>query len=269
MGSARALPTTPLRARGSAARRQRPRCTGAKRTPRAPTLQFRRKSASPRGLGRQRLGRAGPLRAASRATVHARLPPKVPGRDRCAGSAFRGAVRWEPARGLAPHRRRSFSFPAAERTGLIGPRSANLILTLAGQQDRPNGARRSTRSCPVAVNVSPLQLLDPGFSGLVFCCAPPCATTTVPPAAPALASRDHRRLKPWPNHGASARAHRPRCPQPTHPSGARATLFRHSAFLASLNMLRSLPAHDGPRATRSADCVFDPEIACTRHATAV
>jgi diguanylate cyclase (GGDEF)-like protein/PAS domain S-box-containing protein len=76
---------------------------------------------------------------------------------------FEALVRWDrPGIGrVGPNE----FIPPAERTGLIGP-LGNLILTLACHQI---AEWRETfgHMVPVAVNVSPLQLLDPGFPDLV------------------------------------------------------------------------------------------------------
>jgi diguanylate cyclase (GGDEF)-like protein/PAS domain S-box-containing protein len=77
---------------------------------------------------------------------------------------FEALVRWDrPGAGrIGP----AEFIPAAERTGLIGP-LGNLILTLACQQIA-EWREAFHRVVPVAVNVSPLQLLDPGFPELVL-----------------------------------------------------------------------------------------------------
>ena len=77
---------------------------------------------------------------------------------------FEALVRWDrPGIGrIGP----AEFIPAAERTGLIGP-LGNLILTLACQQIA-EWREAFHRVVPVAVNVSPLQLLDPGFPELVL-----------------------------------------------------------------------------------------------------
>lgn len=77
---------------------------------------------------------------------------------------FEALVRWDrPGFGrIGP----AEFIPAAERTGLIGP-LGNLILTLACQQIA-EWREAFHRVVPVAINVSPLQLLDPGFPELVL-----------------------------------------------------------------------------------------------------
>jgi diguanylate cyclase (GGDEF)-like protein/PAS domain S-box-containing protein len=88
--------------------------------------------------------------------------PKVDARD---GTllGFEALARWDRP-GLGRIGPQQF-VPAAERTGLIGP-LGNLILTQACHQI---AEWRSAFSevVPVAVNVSPLQLLDPAFPELV------------------------------------------------------------------------------------------------------
>jgi diguanylate cyclase (GGDEF)-like protein/PAS domain S-box-containing protein len=89
--------------------------------------------------------------------------PKV---DAASGEpvGFEALVRWDrPGVGrIGP----AEFIPAAERTGLIGP-LGNLILTQACQQIA-EWREAFGRVVPVAVNVSPLQLLDPGFPELVL-----------------------------------------------------------------------------------------------------
>ena len=89
--------------------------------------------------------------------------PKV---DAASGAlvGFEALVRWDRP-GLGRIGPAEF-IPAAERTGLIGP-LGNLILTLACQQIA-EWREAFHRVVPVAVNVSPLQLLDPGFPELVL-----------------------------------------------------------------------------------------------------
>jgi diguanylate cyclase (GGDEF)-like protein len=88
--------------------------------------------------------------------------PKVDART-CALVGFEALARWDRP-GVGRIEPNEF-IPAAERTGLIGP-LGNLILTLACHQI---AEWRETfgSMVPVAVNVSPLQLLDPGFPDLV------------------------------------------------------------------------------------------------------
>lgn len=89
--------------------------------------------------------------------------PKVDARTH-ALVGFEALARWD-RRGVGEVEPNEF-ISAAERTGLIGA-LGYLILTLACRQI---AAWRDSlgRTVPVAVNVSPLQLLDPGFPDLVL-----------------------------------------------------------------------------------------------------
>jgi PAS domain S-box-containing protein len=89
--------------------------------------------------------------------------PKVDARSG-ALVGFEALVRWDRP-GLGRISPLEF-IPAAERTGLIRP-LGSLILTLACRQIA-EWQRSFERAVPVAVNVSPLQLLDPGFVELVL-----------------------------------------------------------------------------------------------------
>lgn len=89
--------------------------------------------------------------------------PKVDARSG-ALVGFEALVRWDRP-GLGRISPLEF-IPAAERTGLIRP-LGSLILTLACRQVAA-WQRSFERVVPVAVNVSPLQLLDPGFVELVL-----------------------------------------------------------------------------------------------------
>jgi diguanylate cyclase (GGDEF)-like protein/PAS domain S-box-containing protein len=76
---------------------------------------------------------------------------------------FEALVRWDrPGLGRVPP---GDFIPAAERTGLIVP-LGRLILAQACQQVA-RWQRERQVALPVAVNVSPLQLLDPGFPEMV------------------------------------------------------------------------------------------------------
>ena len=118
--------------------------------------------------------------------------------------------------------------PAAERTGLIGP-LGNLILTLACQQI---AEWRETfgNMVPVAVNVSPLQLLDPGFPDLVvrtlrhFNIPPELMTLEITESA-AVTHMEQARERIG-----QMRAH-----------GIEVALDDFGTGFSSLNMLRSLP----------------------------
>ncbi|MBT9598966.1 MAG: GGDEF domain-containing protein [Vitreoscilla sp.] len=88
--------------------------------------------------------------------------PKVDARD---GSlvGFEALVRWQrPGAGLVSP---AEFIPAAERTGLIGSLGALIMDQACAQIAAWQVAGAGL--VPVAVNVSPLQLLDPGFPGLV------------------------------------------------------------------------------------------------------
>ena len=118
--------------------------------------------------------------------------------------------------------------PAAERTGLIGP-LGNLILTLACHQI---AEWRETfgNVVPVAVNVSPLQLLDPGFPELVvrtlrhFNIVPELMTLEITESA-AVTHMEQAR-----EQIGQMRAH-----------GIEVALGDFGTGFSSLNMLRSLP----------------------------
>lgn len=118
--------------------------------------------------------------------------------------------------------------PAAERTGLIGP-LGNLILTLACHQIAE--WRETFGSIvPVAVNVSPLQLLDPGFPDLVVRTLqhfniPPALLTLEITESAAVTHMEQAR-----GQIAQMRAH-----------GIEVALDDFGTGFSSLNMLRSLP----------------------------
>ena len=118
--------------------------------------------------------------------------------------------------------------PAAERTGLIGP-LGNLILTLACHQIAE--WRETFGSIvPVAVNVSPLQLLDPGFPDLVVRTLrhfniPPALLTLEITESAAVTHMEQAR-----GQIAQMRAH-----------GVEVALDDFGTGFSSLNMLRSLP----------------------------
>jgi len=139
---------------------------------------------------------------------------------------FEALVRWDrPGIGrIGPH---EFIGPA-ERTGLIGP-LGNLILTLACHQIAE--WRETFGSIvPVAVNVSPLQLLDPGFPDLVvrtlrhFSVPPEQLTLEITESA-AITHLDQAR-----EQIGQMRAH-----------GIEVALDDFGTGFSSLNMLRSLP----------------------------
>ncbi len=118
--------------------------------------------------------------------------------------------------------------PAAERTGLIGP-LGNLILTLACHQI---AEWRETfgNVVPVAVNVSPLQLLDPGFPDLVV---RTLRHFNVPPELLSLEITESAAV----THMAQA------CEQigQMRAHGIEVALDDFGTGFSSLNMLRSLP----------------------------
>ena len=151
--------------------------------------------------------------------------PKVDARS-SALVGFEALVRWDrPGLGrVEPHE----FIPAAERTGLIGP-LGNLILTLACHQI---AEWRETfgNMVPVAVNVSPLQLLDPGFPDLVVRTlrhfnVPPALLTLEITESAAVTHLDQARVQIG-----QMRSH-----------GIEVALDDFGTGFSSLNMLRSLP----------------------------
>jgi diguanylate cyclase (GGDEF)-like protein len=151
--------------------------------------------------------------------------PKVDARS-SALVGFEALVRWDrPDIGrVSPH---DF-IPVAERTGLIRP-LGNLILTLACRQI---AEWRETfgNMVPVAVNVSPLQLLDPGFPDLVVRTlrrfdVPPALLTLEITESAAVTHLDRAR-----EQIGQMRSH-----------GIEVALDDFGTGFSSLNMLRSLP----------------------------
>jgi diguanylate cyclase (GGDEF)-like protein len=139
---------------------------------------------------------------------------------------FEALVRWDRP-GLGRIGPAEF-IPAAERTGLIGP-LGNLILTLACQQIA-EWREAFHRVVPVAVNVSPLQLLDPGFPELVLRTlrhydVPPHALSLEITEGAAVAHMDQARERIG-----QMRSH-----------GIEVALDDFGTGFSSLNMLRSLP----------------------------
>ncbi|MEO6033169.1 MAG: EAL domain-containing protein, partial [Burkholderiaceae bacterium] len=133
----------------------------AKRTP-GSSLQFAEERFE-RGSGAT-LEAEQALRAGiERAEFNLVYQPKVDARSAVL-VGFEALVRWDRP-GLGRISPQEF-IPAAERTGLIRP-LGSLILALACRQiaEWQDGFERVV---PVAVNVSPLQLLDPGFPDLVL-----------------------------------------------------------------------------------------------------
>jgi len=151
--------------------------------------------------------------------------PKV---DAASGApvGFEALVRWDrPGAGrVGP----AEFIPAAERTGLIGP-LGNLILTLACQQIA-EWREAFGRVVPVAVNVSPLQLLDPGFPELVL---RTLRHYDIPPHALSLEITEGAAVA----HMDEARERIGRMRQ----HGIEVALDDFGTGFSSLNMLRSLP----------------------------
>jgi len=139
---------------------------------------------------------------------------------------FEALARWDRP-GLGRVEPNEF-IPAAERTGLIGP-LGNLILTLACHQIA-DWRETFGRMVPVAVNVSPLQLLDPGFPDLVvrtlrhFNIPPPLLTLEITESAAVTHMGQAR------EQIAQLRAH-----------GVEVALDDFGTGFSSLNMLRGLP----------------------------
>ena len=151
--------------------------------------------------------------------------PKVDARSH-ALVGFEALVRWDRP-GIGRVDPNEF-IPAAERTGLIGP-LGNLILTLACHQIAEWRETFGT-IVPVAVNVSPLQLLDPGFPDLVL---RTLRHFNVPPALLTLEITESAAV----THMAQARE---RIGQ-IRAHGVEVALDDFGTGFSSLNMLRSLP----------------------------
>ena len=151
--------------------------------------------------------------------------PKVDARSG-ALVGFEALVRWDRP-GLGRIEPQEFIGPA-ERTGLIGP-LGHLILTLACHQIAE--WRETFGSIvPVAVNVSPLQLLDPGFPDLVVRTlrhfnVPPSQLTLEITESAAVMHLDQAR-----EQIGQMRSH-----------GVEVALDDFGTGFSSLNMLRSLP----------------------------
>jgi diguanylate cyclase (GGDEF)-like protein/PAS domain S-box-containing protein len=151
--------------------------------------------------------------------------PKVDARSG-ALVGFEALVRWDrPGQGrVAPNE----FIPAAERTGLIVP-LGRLILAQACQQiARWRGERAAAR--PVAVNVSPLQLIDAGFPAMV---ANTLAHYQVPPELLRLEITESAAV----THLDQARDQI----QQMRELGVRVALDDFGTGFSSLNLLRSLP----------------------------
>jgi diguanylate cyclase (GGDEF)-like protein/PAS domain S-box-containing protein len=151
--------------------------------------------------------------------------PKV---DATSGAlvGFEALVRWDrPGQGrVAPN---DF-IPAAERTGLIGP-LGRLILAQACQQIA-RWRHEHMQARPVAVNVSPLQLIDAGFPQLV---ADTLAQHRVPPELLTLEITESAAV----THLEQARDQM----QQMRELGVRVALDDFGTGFSSLNLLRSLP----------------------------
>jgi diguanylate cyclase (GGDEF)-like protein len=139
---------------------------------------------------------------------------------------FEALVRWDRP-GFGRIEPQEF-IPPAERTGLIGP-LGSLILTLACRQIA-EWRKSFEHMVPVAVNVSPLQMLDPGFPDLVartlrqFNVPPELLTIEITESA-AITNLDQAR-----GQIAQLRKH-----------GVEVALDDFGTGFSSLNMLRSLP----------------------------
>jgi EAL domain-containing protein (putative c-di-GMP-specific phosphodiesterase class I) len=151
--------------------------------------------------------------------------PKRSARDgRLTG--FEALVRWQrPGAGLVSP---ADFIPAAERTGLIGPLGA-LILDKACAQVAA-WQRAGVAGVPVAVNVSPLQLLDAGFAALV---GRTLARHGVSPDALAIEITESAAVA----HLDDARQRI----QELRALGLEVALDDFGAGISSLNILRSLP----------------------------
>lgn len=139
---------------------------------------------------------------------------------------FEALVRWDrPGQGrVAP----SDFIPAAERTGLIGP-LGRLILAQACQQIA-RWRHEHAQARPVAVNVSPLQLIDADFPRLV---AETLALHQVPPELLTLEITESAAV----THLAQARDQI----RQMRELGVRVALDDFGTGFSSLNLLRSLP----------------------------
>lgn len=153
--------------------------------------------------------------------------PKVDGRSGVL-LGFEALARWDrPGIGrVGPHE----FIPAAERTGLIGP-LGRLILAQACSQTATWRAEFG-HCVPVAVNVSPLELLDPGFPDEV---ARMLRRHGVPPALLSLEITESAAV----THMEEARGRI----GALRALGIEVALDDFGIGFSSLNMLRSLPLH--------------------------
>jgi len=139
---------------------------------------------------------------------------------------FEALVRWDrPGLGrIGPNE----FIPAAERTGLIVPLGRLILAQACQQQARWHQAFGTT--VPVAVNVSPLQLLDPAFPDMV---ANTLRQYGVPPALLTLEITE-----------SAAVTHLEQARQQLHElraHGVEVALDDFGTGFSSLNLLRSLP----------------------------
>lgn len=154
--------------------------------------------------------------------------PKVAAADgRLTG--FEALARWQRPAG-APAVGPAEFIPAAERTGLIGALGALIMDKACAQVAEWMAADEPL--VPVAVNVSPLQLLDPAFPGLVARCM---ALHRVPPHALAIEITETAAAM----HLESARERLAEF----NVMSLQVALDDFGAGVSSLNILRSLPLH--------------------------
>ncbi|HEX3140922.1 MAG TPA: bifunctional diguanylate cyclase/phosphodiesterase [Rhizobacter sp.] len=153
--------------------------------------------------------------------------PKV---DALSGKAvgFEALVRWDrPGLGrIGPNE----FIPAAERTGLIVPLGRLILAQACQQQARWREAGASL--LPVAVNVSPLQLLDPAFPEMV---ANTLRQYEVPPALLTLEITESAAVTHLEQASQQIRELRA--------NGVAVALDDFGTGFSSLNLLRSLPVN--------------------------
>ena len=186
------------RRRGAAARRQRRDARGQER---AGHLAAVRRGALRARLGRHAAGRAGLARRPARRAVQPRLPAQGRGAQRARGRrCWSASRRWCAGiiRSAAACRRsNSCPPPSAPAWSARSARSSSSGLRAAGAL-----ACRLRPRVPVAVNVSPLQLLDPASSTRCWRSWPATA------CRPAAVAGDHRasRSRTWSRRAAASRA---------------------------------------------------------------